>query len=191
MKRPSPALVLALLALIVALGGTGYAATQLPKNSVGSKQVKNASVKAKDLKPGVVGGKSTVYYGITRAQKTIIGSTGVDTPYVTISDLPAGTYLLTGHVTLVKFDPTYTIARCGIKGAGQDSSGGESGYRSAAAVGGDNGSQIVPLTTSMVITSSSTFNAELYCRQDSTNIKMEEGRLIAQRVDSVSVSGGP
>ncbi len=40
------------LALVIALGGTSYAAVQIPKNSVGSKQVKNKSLKAKDFKPG-------------------------------------------------------------------------------------------------------------------------------------------
>lgn len=36
MKPPSPALAISLIALAVALGGTGYAVTQLPKNSVGT-----------------------------------------------------------------------------------------------------------------------------------------------------------
>jgi hypothetical protein len=42
--RPSPAMVVACIALIVALGGTGYAATQLPPKSVGQKQLRNGSV---------------------------------------------------------------------------------------------------------------------------------------------------
>ena len=47
--RPSPAMVIACLALGVALGGTSVAAIQaLPKNSVGTKQLKkNAVVSAK------------------------------------------------------------------------------------------------------------------------------------------------
>jgi rare lipoprotein A len=40
MKRPSPSLAVSLAALVVALGGTGYAVTQLPKNSVGTAQIK-------------------------------------------------------------------------------------------------------------------------------------------------------
>jgi hypothetical protein len=40
---------IALLALFVALGGTSYAATQLPTNSVGSKQIKDGEVKKSDL----------------------------------------------------------------------------------------------------------------------------------------------
>src|SRR5829696_1284468 len=51
--RPSPAMVVACLALGVALGGTGYAATQLvPRNSVGTLQVINRSLKAVDFKQG-------------------------------------------------------------------------------------------------------------------------------------------
>ncbi|HST25422.1 MAG TPA: hypothetical protein VLJ76_05495 [Gaiellaceae bacterium] len=50
--RPSPALVVASIALLVALGGTGYAATALPANSVGTAQLKNAAVTAAKVKPG-------------------------------------------------------------------------------------------------------------------------------------------
>src|SRR3954468_8431283 len=62
--RPSPATVIALVALFVALGGTGYAALSLPKNSVGTKQlknnavtgakVKNGSLRARDFKTGLL-----------------------------------------------------------------------------------------------------------------------------------------
>ena len=63
---PSPATGLAALALLVALGGTGYAAVSavLPSNSVGTKQlknnavistkVKNGSLKAGDFAPGQI-----------------------------------------------------------------------------------------------------------------------------------------
>jgi hypothetical protein len=43
-RRPSPALVVALIALFVSLGGTSYAAFTLPKNSVGTKQLKKNAV---------------------------------------------------------------------------------------------------------------------------------------------------
>src|SRR5919206_263099 len=47
-----------LLALFVALGGTTYAATALPRNSVGAKQLKkNAVVNAKIAPNAVTGGK--------------------------------------------------------------------------------------------------------------------------------------
>src|SRR4029078_4335690 len=45
LRRPSPAMVVACLALLVALGGTGMAAaTQLGRNSVGTLQLKDAAV---------------------------------------------------------------------------------------------------------------------------------------------------
>jgi hypothetical protein len=43
-RRPSPAMVVACLALLVALGGTGYAAVSLPRNSVGTDQLRTGSV---------------------------------------------------------------------------------------------------------------------------------------------------
>ena len=58
-RAPSPALVISLIALFVALGGTSYAAiTRLPANSVGTAQLKNNAVtgaklaKAMTLAPG-------------------------------------------------------------------------------------------------------------------------------------------
>ncbi|HKN94938.1 MAG TPA: hypothetical protein VJU60_11445 [Thermoleophilaceae bacterium] len=73
-RRPSPAFVLSLIALFVALGGTGYAALKLPKNSVGTKQlkknavtgskVKNGSLTGADIKPGSITGSSIALSGL-------------------------------------------------------------------------------------------------------------------------------
>jgi hypothetical protein len=43
-RRPSPALIVAIIALIAALTGTSYAAFKLPKNSVGTPQLKSKAV---------------------------------------------------------------------------------------------------------------------------------------------------
>ena len=48
-SKPSPALVVSVIALIVALGGTSYAAITLAKNSVGSKQIKPKAVTGSDI----------------------------------------------------------------------------------------------------------------------------------------------
>jgi len=49
-RRPSPAIIISLVALFVALGGTSYAAIALaPKNSVNSASVVNGSLLKKDL----------------------------------------------------------------------------------------------------------------------------------------------
>jgi hypothetical protein len=52
--RPSPAMVVACIALLVALGGTSYAVQALPQASVGSKQLKNNAVTSKKIKNGAV-----------------------------------------------------------------------------------------------------------------------------------------
>src|SRR5947209_16093343 len=54
--RLSPALVISLIALFVALGGTSYAAVALkiPKNSVGTPQLKNGAVTAGKLNASAI-----------------------------------------------------------------------------------------------------------------------------------------
>jgi hypothetical protein len=49
-RHLSPALLLACLALLVAVGGTSYAQVALPANSVGTKQLKNGAVVASKVK---------------------------------------------------------------------------------------------------------------------------------------------
>jgi hypothetical protein len=57
LRAPSPAFVIALIALFVALGGTSFAAINaLPKNSVGSKQLKKNAVTTAKIKNGAVTG---------------------------------------------------------------------------------------------------------------------------------------
>jgi hypothetical protein len=53
-RRPSPAMVVAMAALFVALSGAAYAAT-LKKNSVSAKQIKSNAVRTAELKDGGVG----------------------------------------------------------------------------------------------------------------------------------------
>lgn len=48
--RPSPATVIATVALMVALAGTGYAASSLPANSVGNRQLQNNAVTSSKVK---------------------------------------------------------------------------------------------------------------------------------------------
>lgn len=49
-RRPTPAMVVALVALAVALGGTGYAAITLPRNSVGPDQIRRNAVRSAEIK---------------------------------------------------------------------------------------------------------------------------------------------
>lgn len=54
--RPQPATIIACIALAVALGGTSYAAINLPANSVGPKQLKKNAVTRVKIKNGAVTG---------------------------------------------------------------------------------------------------------------------------------------
>jgi hypothetical protein len=49
-----------LLALVIALGGTAYAATKLPPKSVGPKQIKAGAVTAKKIRAGAVGSEAVL-----------------------------------------------------------------------------------------------------------------------------------
>jgi hypothetical protein len=55
LQRPSPAMVVALVALFIALGGSSYAAVTLSKNSVGAAQIKRNAVKAAEVARNAVG----------------------------------------------------------------------------------------------------------------------------------------
>lgn len=46
--------VISTLCLFMLLGGGAYAATQLPKNSVGAKQIKNGAITGKEIKKGTI-----------------------------------------------------------------------------------------------------------------------------------------
>jgi hypothetical protein len=52
MRKPSPAMLVAIIALLVALGGSSYAALKLPKGSVGPRQLKKNAVTSPKVKPG-------------------------------------------------------------------------------------------------------------------------------------------
>jgi hypothetical protein len=54
LRAPSPPLVISVIALFVALGGTTYAATSLPANSVGTAQLQSNAVTAAKIANGAV-----------------------------------------------------------------------------------------------------------------------------------------
>jgi hypothetical protein len=55
LRRPSAPLLISIVALFFAFGGVSYAALTIPKNSVGTKQIRNNAVTYQKIAPGTVG----------------------------------------------------------------------------------------------------------------------------------------
>jgi hypothetical protein len=83
--RPSPAMVVACLALLVALSGTGYAAIKLPAKSVGSKQ----------LKTGAVTNVKLARRAVTGAKVAGNSLTGTQIKEATLATVPKATHATT------------------------------------------------------------------------------------------------
>jgi hypothetical protein len=71
--RPTPSMVVALLALFVALGGGAYAAIKLPPNSVGSRQLKTSAVTRGKLAKNAVTGAKVKNGSLTGADLNVAG----------------------------------------------------------------------------------------------------------------------
>jgi hypothetical protein len=96
-RRPSASLVISFAALFVALGGVGYAATQLPAGSVGSAQLRNGSVGNWKLKSNAVG-----------ARKIINGAVGAKQVNSTQVQLRVATPCSTGAIKAIGLSGSVT-----------------------------------------------------------------------------------
>jgi len=96
-RRPSASLVVSFVALFVALGGVGYAAIQLPADSVGNAQLKNGSVGNFKLKANSVG-----------ARKIINGSVGAKQVSSSQVQLRVSSACTSGAISAVGLSGTVT-----------------------------------------------------------------------------------
>src|SRR3954454_5333324 len=135
-RRPSPALVISIIALVMAMGGSALAAKVLITNS---SQVKNGSLRGSDLAKGAIGRTQLKNNGVD-ATKVANGSIGIDDPssparaaiqnagtqaieafrlsgpsgsqpsksatVATLSDIPPGTYAIFAKTVLTATPPT-------------------------------------------------------------------------------------
>jgi hypothetical protein len=85
-KRPSPALVISLLALFVALGGSAYAASK-----IGTKQIKNGAVTAAKIKKNAVTGTKIKKGAITAAKIKNGSVTGAKIKLSSLGTVPSAT----------------------------------------------------------------------------------------------------
>ncbi len=78
-KTPSPAMVVATVALFIALGGAGYAAVSIPRNSVGTNEIKNFAVTPLKIQPGAIKTKKLRDNSVTTLK---IADAAVTTPKI-------------------------------------------------------------------------------------------------------------
>jgi hypothetical protein len=76
--RPSPAMIVAIVALVLSLGGTSYAAIVLPANSVGTTQLKKNAVVSSKVKNGSLTTSDISSASLSKLGRVAIASNSVN-----------------------------------------------------------------------------------------------------------------
>jgi hypothetical protein len=133
---------IAMLALFVALGGTTYAATALPKNSVGTKQIKNNAVISAKIKANAVTGAKVKDDSLTgtdvlesslgkvpsasTADNATHATTADNATHATSADGAAPTGAASGALSGSYPNPSIATSTRGVALAGMETPGGSS-----------------------------------------------------------------
>jgi len=107
-RLPSPSLVISIIALIVALGGTATAASVMIKNS---KQIKSGAISGSDIKKGAItsdklsAGLKALISGPVVATESVrkegpMVKNGGESQVVAMPNVPAGAYLFIAKATM-------------------------------------------------------------------------------------------
>jgi len=192
------------LALFIALGGTSYAVTKLPRNSVGSGQVRDHSLQRKDLAAGAVSqrrgprgpqgpagaagerGPSSVRFAPPSNGVALSGAADVQTQVRRMDAVPAGTWDLRFFGSPRLTAATGLHVYCSIKVNGDVVATG-------ATVVGDyaNASQEAGLPVETVVTRDAPFNVTVDCLQNSPSspaVAMNRPQIVATRAAEVVVT---
>ena len=116
--RPSPAMIVAIIALVLSLGGTSYAAITLPRNSVGATQIKRNAVTGAKVKNGSLSTSDISSASLSKLGRVAIASNNVNVAasssarvaVVTLKAPMKGFVLVHGWV-----DAAYPNARWGVR----------------------------------------------------------------------------
>ncbi len=93
------------IALFVALGGTGYAAISIPRNSVGAAQIRNRSITPVKFSPSSIGG-SVRAWAIIRANASVLASSRKP---VSFAGAVPGSYVIQWPIKLPRTCATVAI----------------------------------------------------------------------------------
>lgn len=111
LRRPSPATLISFLALFVALSGVAYAAA-LPRNSVGTTQIKKNGVRTSDIKKNAVTG--------SKIKNNAVGTSDVAGNALTGDDINEGTLGTVPSASTATDTLPPTLRRVSISAANAD-----------------------------------------------------------------------
>lgn len=198
-KHISPALVISVIALFVALGGSSYAALKLPKNSVGEKQIRKSAVTSVKVKDGSLLATDFRNGQLPRGEKGEPGATGatgargpsdgyvgsrqtipmqpLDTvalPVVVSPQLPAGNYIAMARTNIAGFGVASGIA-CSF---GDDSVGSLA----------TNAGSLIPLSLVSGFRLTEPGRITMFCQLGSgSGASVKEASISAIRVESLAI----
>ena len=208
-RRPSPAMIVALCALVVALSGTSYAALKLPKSSVGPKQLKkNAVSSSKKVKRGAL-----LLSDFKKSQRSrlrgpqgvpgLVGETGargatgpvgpsnaytaapasqVANEDVTLSNLPPGSYVIMAKAYAYTLGDGIYQVNCDLTAGGVEDSISTTIAKQAATENFVQESLSQHLTRVLTSGGSATFR----CNESTGSVGIYGPRITAIRVGSVA-----
>jgi hypothetical protein len=208
--RPTYANVTSSLALFLALGGTSYALTRLPSNSVGTAQIRNRAVTPAKLAipalargpvgplgpqgpagsqglagtPGAAGasGVSNVYINRDPAPGPVPDSAQGSELLGSLT-LPAGSYAIFFESHAFSSSSSNTWVDCDIDASGVLN-------HTAVYIGRGTGATLeASISEEEVQTFTSATTVQVYCAQRNTSyaVNMADARLVAEQVDTVTV----
>jgi hypothetical protein len=194
-RRPSPALVVAIVAVVLASAGSAVAARLIT-----SRQIKNGTIQRADLSPSV---RSSIARRGPRGSQGPVGPAGIGKGYfvartspvrplppdltdvIGLSGVAAGSYIIEGRGVAANFTPERFV-RCVLRAGNQDLGA------SVVHVANDT-SEVESIISSAAFSSPAPFDVALRCKRDGGDDGpyMESIKLWAIRVDDLQARTQP
>jgi hypothetical protein len=185
-------MAVSLLALSVAIGGTGYAASQLPKDSVGAAQLKDGSVKSKEVKNGSLLAKDLKSGQLPTPARTYTKSFPTKSVQngqfqFAALNLPAGSYVVLVRANAANAGPGVTRLECVLSPVGHPETQIDF-FKTGLGAAADYplGFDSLAMGGPVVLSAPGTVEATCGSQAD-TPVELITARMTAVRVDSVVV----